>query len=365
MEEIDDTGCPEAIRNYVRNDPHFELTGHIRRGFNGEVYFAKRKKLGDEVVLKFYESIEGYDSSEEAVILKSIDNPNILKIYDLRFVAPRYAFFLSPRISGGDLQKHIELAPFSSKDSLRIVAQILNGVTELHSGHNLVHRDLKPGNILADFQNKNAIIADLGAIMKIVEATGFVTASKATRMYLPPEAIINNKYYFQSDLYQVGLIMFQLLNGFFPVSDEIKWLTAKEKTEIENTRNSIERGLKFDVMIDNKICKSTLADVSTLPKYLDDQFKRVLSKALHKNYKQRYQSSSEFLKAVHTLERQFPNYTYLNDYLSISHGSGKEYKIYQKNSTYVIEKRNVGKIWRKDFGHQGDFRSVIALARQP
>ena len=52
MDHIDDTGCPEAIRKYVRNNNHIELTGYVRRGFNGEVYFAKRKKLGDEVCTK-------------------------------------------------------------------------------------------------------------------------------------------------------------------------------------------------------------------------------------------------------------------------------------------------------------------------
>jgi eukaryotic-like serine/threonine-protein kinase len=365
MVYIDDTGCPEAIREYVRSNSHIELTGYIRRGFNGEVYFAKRKKLGDEVVLKFYLSKPGYDSSEESVILKSIDHPNILKIFDLRFVPPEYAFFLSPRISGGDLQTHVETEPFSSKDAFKIVADVLNGLTELHSGHKLVHRDLKPGNVLIDFKKRTAIIADLGAVKKIKDATGFVTASKATRIYLPPESVLNNKYYFQSDLYQVGLIMFQLLGGFFPVSDEIKWLSKKETKEIEGIRNSVQKGLKFDEMIDKKICKGIIADTSTLPKYLDDQVKRVMNKVLHIDYKKRFQSSSEFLKAVHSLERSLPNYKQMDDLLLVSHDSGKECKIYlDKKNAYVLEKKINGKNWRKDNDHNGDFKSVIELARQ-
>lgn len=365
MDSIDDKDCPEPIRQYVRNDNHIELTEFIRRGFNGEVYFAKRKKLGDDVVLKFYLSQPGYDSSEEAVILKGIKHPNILEIYDLRFVPPEYAFFLSPKIPGGDLQYQIEVELFSTKDVLTIISQILTGVTELHAAHGLVHRDLKPGNILFDFNTKKAIIADLGAIKKIDEASGFVTASKATRNYLPPESIINNKYYFQSDLYQVGLIMFQLLGGFFPVSDEIKWLSSKETKEILGIRNSILKSLRFDEMIGKKICKGKLADTGTLPKYLDESFKRVLNKALHINYKSRYQSSSEFLKAVHYLERSLPDYKQGDDYLLVSHSTGKEYKIYQNiKNGYVLEKKVNGSIWRKDNNHNGDFKSVIELARK-
>jgi eukaryotic-like serine/threonine-protein kinase len=365
MSHIDDTGCPEAIRNYVRSDEQIELTGYIRKGFNGEVYFAKRRKLDDEVVLKFYRSKPGYDSSEEAVMLKGIDHPNILRIYDLRFVPPEYAFFLSPRISGGDLQTHIDTELFSSKDSLKIISDILNGVTELHSGHDLVHRDLKPGNVLIDFLKRTAIIADLGAVKKIQQATGYVTASKATRVYLPPEAIQNNRYYFQSDLYQVGIIMFQLLGGFFPVSYEIKWLSKREAKAIECIRNSIQKALKFDEIIDKKICNGTLANTNTLPVYLDNQFKRVMNRALHINYKQRYQSSSEFLKAVHSLERAFPNYTQMPDLLLISHDTGKEYKIYKdKKSSYILEKTLNGKIWRKDNNHNGDYESVLHIARQ-
>lgn len=365
MVKIDDAECPEEIRQFVRDNTDIELLGYIRKGLNGEVYFAKRKKLGDEVVLKFYLSSPGYDSSEEAVILKGIDHPNILKIYDLRFVPPEYAVFLSPRISGGDLQSHIDIDPFSSKDALKIVSQILSGITELHSSHHLVHRDLKPGNILLDFIKKRAIIADLGAVKKINDAHGYVSASKATRVYLPPESIIDDQYYFQSDLYQVGLILFQLLGGCFPINDQMQWLNKRERSIVTAIRNSILREVKLYEIIDTKICKGKIADTATLPKYLDDTFKRVLNKALHNDYAKRYPTSSEFLKAVHMLERSFPNYNQTPDYLLISHETGKECKIYpNKKGEYVLEKRINGGGWRKDNRHNGKFNSTLDLARK-
>jgi eukaryotic-like serine/threonine-protein kinase len=61
MSDIDDCEAPEEIQQFVLSDIHIELLGYVRKGFNGEVYFAKRIKLNDEVVLKFYRSCEGYD----------------------------------------------------------------------------------------------------------------------------------------------------------------------------------------------------------------------------------------------------------------------------------------------------------------
>ena len=364
MIHIDDSAAPDKIREFVRKEPHIKLLEYVRHGFNGEVYFARRKKLNDEVVLKFYLSCERYDASEEAVILKNIDHPNILKVYDLKFVPPEYACFISPKIGGGNLQTHIQTELFPSKDSLAIIAQILSGITELHSKHSLVHRDLKPGNILLDFKKEKAIIADLGAVKKIGVADGFVGASKATKVYLPPESIIENKYYFQSDLYQVGLIMFQLLGGFFPVSNQIQWLNEREKQKVTTIRNSIQRELEFVKLIDNKICKGRIAETSTLPSFLEASYKRVLNKALNVDYRKRYQSSSEFLKDIHQLDRQFPSYWQANDHLLITHSSGKKYKLWkEKKDQYVVEKR-AGRDWRKDNSHDGTFGSALLLARR-
>ncbi len=362
--DLHDEDSVKAIQDFVRNNPDIEVFDYIRRGCNGEVYFGKRIKMDDDVVLKFYWSHPNYDATEEAVILRNIEHDNILKIWDLKFLPPYYACFLTPRISGGDLQGIIDERNLSTKEALEIVSGILLGLTELHSKHNLVHRDLKPGNILFDIEKNQPIIADLGAVKKIDIADGCVTASKSTYLYLPPESILANEYYFQSDIYQVGVIMFQLLGGYFPLDTPIDFLTKRESKQLEGIKNSTNWSNKFDELIGNKVVKGKIADTSTLPYYLDTGFKRVLNRALNFHYEKRYQNPSLFLKDVHNLLRTCPDYINDSDRLLIKHENGKEFQLYQdKKNNVVLEKRLASKGWRKVNNHKGTLETALTVAR--
>jgi serine/threonine protein kinase len=362
--ELQDEDAPTSIRDFVRNTTDIEVNEYVQRGCNGEVYFGKRVKMNDEVVLKFYGSYPGFVEGEEAVILQSIEHPNILKIYDLRFVAPCNAYFLTPKISGGDLQGIIDNRRLSSKTVLEIISGILLGLTELHSKHKLVHRDLKPGNILLDLESNSPIIADLGAVKKIDKADGCVTASKSTYFYLPPEAISSNEYFYQSDIYQVGVIMFQLLGGFFPINSPMEWLSLKEKKELESIKNPTESQYKFEEIIGLKILKGQLININSLPNYLDLSFKRVLRLALNPDHKKRYRNTSLFLKDVHNLLRKCPDYIHAPDRLIIKHETGKEFQIFRDTKKeLVLEKRKDKKEWRKDKSHDGTIDSALKIAR--
>jgi serine/threonine protein kinase len=357
------SGCPVVIRNFVRSNFDIEVYDYIQRGCNGEVYFGRRKKLNDEVVMKFYYSQPDYDASEEAAILKRIDHPNILKIWHLGLVDNRYSYFLTPKISGGDLQGQLDNATIATRKALEITAGILTGLSELHFSHLLVHRDLKPGNILIDLPSWRPIIADLGAVKKLADANSYVSDSKATRVYLPPEAILNNQYTMKSDIYQVGLILFQLLGGFFPIHDPIKWLTPKEAIKVNQIRNSIERENKFHELIDEKICKSKIANTWTLPKYLDSAFKKLLNKALQADPSSRLANASEFLKEIHKLINACPSYLPTSDYLHIEGTNGREFKLIEKKHGYFLEKKVSGKAWRRDNDHDGTYNSILLKIR--
>lgn len=362
--QLDDSFASTSVQKFVRNDIDIEVFEFIQRGNNGDVYFGKRIKMGDDVVLKFYWSHPHYDDTEEAVILNRIKHENILEIYHLKFLPPNIALFLTPKISGGDLQGIIDVKNLSTKEALEIIAGILKGLTELHSKHQLVHRDLKPGNILYCLDKKIPIIADLGAVKKIEKAHEFVTASKSTVYYLPPESVMANEYYFQSDIYQVGVILFQLLGGHFPIESPVEWFNRRELKEYSEIRNSSEKQSKLDETIVSKITSGKIINTDTLPVYIDSPFKKVINKATNFHYEKRYSNPSAFLKDIHNLLRNQPDCIEDGEELFIKHNGGKEFKISENvNGQIILEKRIGTKAWRKDNSHNGTKKSALAVAK--
>lgn len=363
---LGDDDCPDPIKKFIRDTPDFVIQQYIQRGAVGEVYFGMRKKLGDSVALKFYDGSPDFNASEEAVILRQIDDKNVLKVYDLRFIEPNYPCLISPLISGGDLQGFIDSSIISSKKALEICAGILKGITCLHTQHNLVHRDLKSGNILIDKDTFHPFVADLGSVKKIPHADAGVGTSKATRIYLPYESIIDSEYYIQSDIYQVGLILFQMLRGHFPLNDPLEWLTPREKKILSKISNSVQKNLKLYELIDEKICNGKIADRGSLPNYLDPMFKRTLNKALNLDRKSRFRSAPEFLKAVHDLLRYNPSYTKSGNSLLVEHADGTSYQIEEtRNDLFSLWKKSTNGQWRKNNMHNGEFNAIIEIARKP
>jgi serine/threonine protein kinase len=359
--ELGDDNVPKQIKEYVRNNPHIEVTEYLERGAIGEVYFGKRIKLDDAVALKFNCSNRDFDKDEEGVILLSIENDNVLRIWDMQFVPPYYSVFISPRIIGGDLRSLIEKGGVSSKSALKIIEGVLLGLTELHSKHLIVHRDLKPDNILIREEDGKVIIADLGAVKKIKDSNLPVSASKATYLYLPPESILKNEYYIQSDIYQVGLILYQLLDGFFPVQEPILFLSEKEGKKF-NPRVDFANG-SFDLLIGKKIKSGSILNFDSLPKFLGRDFLKVLKKSLHKDYDKRYKTTAHFLKEIHYLIRKSPDYQFQDDKLHIRHDT-KEFRISSNGKGEVLlEKKLRGKSWRNENNYDGTYEGAVVKAK--
>ena len=158
--------------------------------------------------------------------------------------------------------------------------------------------------------------------------------------------------------------MFQLLGGYFPINDQIQWLSKKESKQIDSINNSIEKLNQFEKIISNKIVKGTIVNLATLPYYLDSGFKRVLNKALSFQYDKRYKNTSLFLKDIHHLQRNCPDYIVESERLFIVHDGGKKYQIYQnQKKEIVLEKSSTNGVWRKDNSHDGSIKSALSIAR--
>ncbi len=356
---IKDINVDDQIKNFIRSQNDVEIDRYSDTGANGELYFGKRKILNDRVALKFYYYNSLISSHQEPLLLKEVRHENILEIYDAKIISDQHAYFLTPEINGGDLQKFLDKNILSTSTSISIIQGILKGLSELHKSPNdFVHRDLKPNNILIDKDSLQPYIADFGSIKKIPEASNSVVASKNTFIYKPYESIIDGVYFKQSDIYQVGVILFQLLGGFFPLA-AADWLTDRQKNKLNKISGNFEQWQFIEECINQKIVKSKLLDCNSLPPFVSNKLKGIIRTATHVDKDKRYQTCAEFLKALFDYQKSAKDWWAYDGIIYAKNKSKQEFKIYKDKKGYILEKRKKGNSWRKDNKHNGKLKDII------
>lgn len=121
------------------------------------------------------------------------------------------------------LSNYLEITPFDYKHRLIIFNGIVNGLNYLHT-NNIIHRDLKPSNILFD-KNESIKITDFGMSIKqldTIKNTDNLIGSDlfGTYIYSSPESLKDNYYSIYSDIYSLGIILFELLNSFSTIMEK-------------------------------------------------------------------------------------------------------------------------------------------------
>jgi len=188
----------------------------------GSVYLATHERLGRKVALKVIAAELARDEAFRARFLResqlaaSIDHPNVIPIYEadevdgVLYLAMRY-------VSGPSLQALVrEHGPLSSADSLRIAEQIGGALDAAHAAA-LVHRDVKPANVLLGEPGGHAYLCDFGLAKRISSAGATRTGSfLGTVDYCSPEQIEGRPLDGRSDLYSLGCVLLHCLTGRAP-----------------------------------------------------------------------------------------------------------------------------------------------------
>ena len=192
------------------------------------VYLARQESLGREVALKLLEAAGGADAAvagerflREARIAASLHHPHIVPIYDFG-VHDGTAYLAMEYEPGGTIAPMTgeKLAP---RDALRIVREIAGALDYAH-GHGIVHRDIKPDNILRRADGA-ATLSDFG-IARLVQGESVLTTegtSVGTPQYMSPEQLRGEKVDGRSDLYSLGIVLWQLLTGEPPYTGNDSW----------------------------------------------------------------------------------------------------------------------------------------------
>ncbi|PJK17914.1 serine/threonine protein kinase [Chryseomicrobium excrementi] len=203
----------------------YKLEKHIGGGGMSNVYQAHDMILDRDVAIK----ILRYDfSSEEdmhrrfqreALSVTSLTHDNIVTIYDVGEDGDIH-YIVMEHVKGKTLKEYIaEHAPVSPAKAVQIMKQLLSAIEHAHD-HHIIHRDIKPQNILLD-EEGNVKVTDFGIAMAL-SATSFTQTNSVlgTVHYLSPEQARGGTATRKSDIYALGIVLFELLTGQLPFKGE-------------------------------------------------------------------------------------------------------------------------------------------------
>lgn len=198
----------------------YKLLSILGTGGMSEVYLAQNIKTGTKVAIKILDhklsKEEDYVErfKREVEISKTLSHPNIEKILSYGIYKGRY-FIVYEYIEGQTLDKYIKSKKLPIKEIEDIILQILKGLSYAHS-RNVIHRDIKPSNIMIS-KNGRVKILDFG----IARATTKSTITKTGMFmgsphYTSPEQIDGKKIDYRTDIYSLGIILYEMAEGKVP-----------------------------------------------------------------------------------------------------------------------------------------------------
>jgi len=212
----------------------YELLKVVGRGGQGVVYRAHQKSLNRTVALKMISlgpwATEAHLKRfrREAEAAASLEHPGIVPIYE---VGERdgSCYFSMRFVEGGQLDQVIKREPMSIRQAAELISKVARTVHYTHE-HGILHRDIKPGNILLDAKGE-PLLTDFG-LARLTEAESTVTRTKevmGTPSYMAPEQAVGNNAAVSSatDVYGLGAVLYQLLTGHPPFAGGTTYETIK------------------------------------------------------------------------------------------------------------------------------------------
>jgi len=218
----------------------YELLEEVGRGGQGVVFRARQKSLNRIVALKVIGLGQWATKAHlkrfrlEAEAAASLDHPCIVPIYE---VGERdgQCYFSMKFVEGGQLDEVVKDAPMSIRDAVELIAKVARTVDYAHE-HGILHRDIKPGNILLDAKGEPHL-TDFG-LARLVESESTVTRTLevlGTPSYMAPEQAAGNnaRPTNATDVYGLGAVLYQLLTSHPPFAGGTTYETIKLLLETE------------------------------------------------------------------------------------------------------------------------------------
>lgn len=195
--------------------PDHTILDKIGEGGMSAVYLGRQQSLQRKVAIKVLKKLVMEDKLlaerfvEEAKTVASLDHPHIISIYEAKKLPSGLAYFTMPYLTHGDFS---EIICTNAEHLIDLLGQICDGLSHAHE-HGVIHRDLKPDNILFD-QFGRIKIADFGiAISKKSQRRTKETQLLGSAHYMSPEQIQSRPIDHRSDVYSLGCIIYEKITG--------------------------------------------------------------------------------------------------------------------------------------------------------
>jgi len=214
----------------------YEIKAELGRGGMATVYRAYDPSFDRDVAIKvlpreFLHDPQFHDRFQREIrMVAQLEHPAIVPVYDVG-EEEGMPFFVMRYMSGGSLTDWIERGRFSLEDTARIVERLAQALSYAHK-QGVIHRDLKPDNVLFD-NNGDPFISDFG-VAKFAEAASNLTGSGiiGTPAYMSPEQAQGDPVDSRTDIYGLGVIVYQMLSGRQPYNaDTPMGVVVKHITE--------------------------------------------------------------------------------------------------------------------------------------
>jgi serine/threonine-protein kinase len=271
----------------------YEIIERLGRGGMAEVYRAYHTSLDRFVAIKVLHAFLADDPEfksrfeKEAQNVAKLKQSHIVQVYDFEYDAAGESYYMVMELIEGPtlkerlvaLAEHGKLLPLD--EALRIVREAAEALAYAHS-RNMIHRDVKPANLMLDHDDR-VVLTDFG-IAKIVTGVQFTASGGmvGTPAYMAPEQGLGEAGDERSDLYSLGIILFQLVTGTLPYEADTPLATIlkhlHEATPSAKSRNPV------------------------LPEPID----RIIAKAMAKDPEDRYQTASQFIADLDRARRGEP-----------------------------------------------------------
>ncbi|MBU2074103.1 MAG: serine/threonine protein kinase [Actinobacteria bacterium] len=207
--------APELHGQYLAK-PSYTFLQSINEGAAGECYRYRHEVFEHDVVAKTVGLFGIPGSLTEPQLLKNLRHDNLLTVREAQWTPDmdpslKVVTFTTDYCEGQSVYTALEEGHvFSIREAVTICSQVLAALDYMHVDHGLLHRDVKPGNVMLDGSRTTGILGDLGSVAALTD--GASPAGAGTLAYLPPESAAGELYPC-SDVYSAGMVLIEMLNG--------------------------------------------------------------------------------------------------------------------------------------------------------